>query len=123
MSNLEWHTCPVLSLALLGLAEDNASQGLSDSSPPLPPVLPGCLLISGSTDGGLALWHLQHSGLTASPGPAAGRVEAQRLLCLPEVHQSGVNAASIAILSQAGGEPVYACHHTILSSHQAAAAD
>ena len=106
MSNLEWHTCPVLSLALLVLDGDSASQGLSDSSPSLSPVLPGCLLVSGATDGGLALWHLQQRGLAASVGQAAGRVEAQRLLCLPEVHQSGVNAASIGILPHTAGEPL-----------------
>ena len=103
MSNLEWHSCPVLSLALLMLAKDSASQGLSDSQSSLSPVLPGCLLVSGATDGGLALWHLQQP-LAASQGQAAGQVEAQRLLCLPGHHQSGVNAASIAFLTHTEGE-------------------
>ena len=105
MSNLEWHSCPVLSLALLMLTEDSASQCLSGNEASLSPVLPGCLLVSGATDGGLALWHLQQPP-AASQGQAAGQVEAQRLLCLPGHHQSGVNAASIAILPCAKGEPL-----------------
>ena len=110
MSNLEWHSCPVLSLALLELTEDSASQGQSDTCPSLSPASPGCLLVSGGTDGGLALWHLQQHGLAACPGQAAGQVEAQRVLCLPGLHQSGVNAASIAIMPHAEGKPIQVCH-------------
>ena len=110
MSNLEWHSCPVLSLALLMLTEDSAKEGLRDSVSPQLPVLPGCLLVSGATDGGLALWHLQQKGMAASHRQAAGCVEAQRLLCLPGIHQSGVNAASIAIMPQAQGEPMQVYH-------------
>ena len=111
MSDLEWHSCPVLSLALLMLTEDSASHGLRGSASPLSPVLPGCLLVSGATDGGLALWHLQQHGSAASWGQAAGQVEAQRLLCLPGHHQSGVNAASIAFLTHTEGKSLETtCH-------------
>ena len=106
VTNLAWHSCPVLSLALLMLTKDSASQGLRDSTSPLSPVPPGCLLVSGATDGGLALWHLQQRDMPAPPGQAAGQAEAQRLLCLPGHHQSGVNAASIAFLTHTEGEPL-----------------
>ena len=127
MSNLEWHTYPVLSLALLALTKDSVSQGLSDSDSSLSPMLldrqSGCLLVSGATDGGLALWHLQQRSPAASPALAAGRLESQRLLCLPGLHQSGVNAASIAVPPHTEGEILWICHQDRLDMSQAATAD
>lgn len=63
----------------------------------------GTLLISGATDGSVALWYIQHSGKTDSSGQGAAGLEAQRVLCLPAVHQSGVNAASMAFMKDSAG--------------------
>lgn len=103
VSNLEWHTCPVLSLASLKLPQGSAPDSEIPRSGSSAASAPGCLLVSGATDGSLALWCLEPCEGTASPGGAAGRVTAQRLLSMPSVHQSGINAASMAFVADSAG--------------------
>jgi hypothetical protein len=100
VSYLTWHTCPVLCLASLQLAapcdDPTADQSSASSSP-------GSLLISGATDGSVALWHIQHTVRTGSSGQGVLGLEAQHMLCLPDVHQSGVNTACMAFVEDSAG--------------------
>ena len=89
LSNLEWHTSPVLSLASVALPGTSPAKSGS----------PGHLVVSGATDGSMALWHLQLPGSAAGPDQAAAEMRAERLLCMPSLHQSGVNAVSVSALT------------------------
>ena len=110
VSDLTWHTYPVLCLASLQLAGSCDDQNVDVTSASSPA---STLLISGATDGSVALWHIQHSVKIGSSGQGAAGLEAQRVLCLPAVHQSGVNAASIALVKGSSGS-MHVCKLTQL---------
>lgn len=93
MITLDWHTSPVLSLASLKLPGHNAAK-VSPS---------GHLLASGATDGSLAVWHLQLHDSATAPNEATAKVTGHRLLSMPGLHQSGVNAASMACVGSSMG--------------------
>lgn len=106
ISNLEWHTSPVLSLASLEMPGNSAAKASNA----------GCLVVSGATDGSMALWHLQLPGSAEDPDQAAKALLAERLLCMPSLHQSGVNAVSMSFAPGSTGV-VLAClwsAHTLL---------
>lgn len=97
VNNMDWHTSPVLSLASLKLPQHNAAK-LSQ---------PSHLLVSGATDGSLAVWHLQLHDSATAPNEAAAEVKATRLLSMPRLHQSGVNAASMACVGSSMGRSIF----------------
>ena len=79
MANLSYHSAPVLSLA-------HVKTCLGQHH----------IIFSGATDGAVAAWDCTtHSGSVADQQP---------LLALPDMHQSGVNAMSAAVLGTSKGK-------------------
>ena len=99
ITNLEGHASPVLSLASLELPENSFARTSH----------PGHLIVSGATDGSMALWHVQLPGSAAAPIQAVPEVTAERLLCLPCLHQSGVNAVSMSLTPDSTGKALLVC--------------
>ncbi len=79
MANLSYHSAPVLSLAHVSACLERHH-----------------IIISGATDGAVAVWdcaaHLNTVG------------DQEPLLAIPDMHQSGVNAMSAAVVATSEGK-------------------